>query len=219
MEFESAPPPPAGTRKLSGPITRVCVPRPPPPRSDDIEGMLDCLIDSGNVPNGWVRGSDRVEMCRGRLRSGGYHPRRGSGRHRWQQPTAETGTAGWGILWSVGDQRSPSVPAMGPVQTAPRAEWYAVAKVLTMVRDPMSLISESTLAPWRLQDPKAERPVAGRHQEHWAARVPEHIHKLSSIAWVKARIEGDESRPAARGGGRLPGAWALAQQRRRRLGC
>lgn len=86
--------------------------------------MLGCLIYSMNVPNRWVRGSDRVEMCaeadwgpEGVIPDGGEVGTDGSSRR------SGTGhDAGWGICWGPADARNQLGPVMGPVQTALRAE-------------------------------------------------------------------------------------------------
>lgn len=113
---------------------------------------------------------------------------------------------GWGIC--VGpcgsDPRSQSGPVRGSVQIVPGAEGYAVAKVLTMVRDPVSVVTESTLV-------QSVGFQAG-------------IRKIGSTcpptctSWCPSlgcRPTPRETKPAMRGSGRLPGDLALAQWTRR----
>lgn len=71
----------------------------------------------------------------------------------------------------------------GPEQAAPRAEGFAGAKVLDMVRGPISMVTDSTLVMRKLKDVQFGRQVTGMHQMDWD-QAAAHIGKLVAVQWV-----------------------------------
>lgn len=107
---------------------------------------------------------------------------------------------GWEFYSGRGNPRSSSRPLQGPSRAAPRAEGYPITQVLTMVREPVSNVTDSTLMVKKLQEVKAGRTVTGRYQSDWR-QVSAHIGKLDSVHWVKAHINDAEARWRAEAGG------------------
>lgn len=126
---------PAPLAEPTEPIGRISFtgawdPPPPPPRSAELEGLPDCLIYSGNVPEGGIPEAQSLDMCgktdwgpadaiprTGGVATDGSSRRQGAGFK-----------GGWGGFWGPGDWRNCGGPLRGPEQTAPGAEIHVVAK-------------------------------------------------------------------------------------------
>lgn len=80
-----------------------------------------------------------------------------------------------------------------------------MAKILTMVRGAISIVSDNTLVVHKLQDLQAGREVGGRHRRDWE-QVAAHINKVDGACWVKAHLTGQEAARRAADGG-YPGRW------------
>lgn len=104
---------------------------------------------------------------------------------------------GCGLYWGPADSRNDSGP--GGNQTAPRAEIYAVARALAVVRNPITFFSDNALVVKKLNAMLRSQQVKGRHQKDWG-QIRKNLHKLAAADWLKAHLEPEEATGAAEAG-------------------
>lgn len=84
------------------------------------------------------------------------------------------------------------------MQTAARAEAFAVAHLLATVRDAVVIVRDNNGVWNRLRKLKAGNTVEGARQSDWD-QVARRIHRLLEVHWIKAHLDG-----SAATGTRLP---------------
>lgn len=94
------------------------------------------------------------------------------------------------------DPRNATGAVAGGVQTAPRSEEYAVARVLTGSRTQVTIITDKK-AVWRkLRRLQVGRQVKSMHQADWD-QVARRIHRVHEVHWAKPHLDGDGAEVAA----------------------
>lgn len=98
------------------------------------------------------------------------------------------------------DPRNQGGPELGTGQMAQRAEVYAVATLLTMVRDRVPTITNFTIVQRKLTTLLRGRAVCGKNQRDWV-QAAKHTHKIEAVHSVKAHVGDGEAAKRAREGG------------------